>query len=166
MNRARALFLAPFLLAAAAGCGHGKSPAVQPAPDFTLTDITGKKHTLSALKGQVVLVDFWATWCPPCISSIPLLEELFQEYKDKGVQVLGVDMDDDVTEVAPFAKELGMTYPVLLGGQSDVGQLYRISALPALYLINQKGHVVRRWVGFDPGHAKEWRAAIDSLLTK
>src|SRR5687767_10454531 len=110
---AAALFLLAVLgaLPACRGDSPDARPSAAAAPDFTLTDISGKQVSLKDYRGKVVLVDFWATWCPPCRVSIPAMEELHKEYGPKGLQVLSVSMDEDVELVAPFAQEQKMTYP-------------------------------------------------------
>src|SRR5664279_2139807 len=85
------------------------------APDFTLTDIDGKKLALSDYRGKVVLLDFWATWCTPCRAEIPHFVEYQNAYRDQGLQVVGISMDDDVKPVRPFYQEYKMNYPVALG---------------------------------------------------
>ena len=166
--------LAPLVFAAALviGCSNGdgasrkpasEHPAV-PAPDFTLKDLGGKDVSLSGLKGKVVMLDFWATWCPPCRESIPALTAIHEEYAAKGVEIVGVSMDEDFSAVAPFVKEKAIPYTILLGGQSDLSDVYRVRGIPTIYLLDRKGNLQRQWVGFDPRLPGEWRKAIDSLL--
>lgn len=159
---------AALFLLAALGCqksASGAKASAEAAPDFTLTDISGKQVSLKDYRGKVVLVDFWATWCPPCRVSIPAMEELHKEYGPKGLQVLSISMDEETGLVAPFAREHGMTYPILLGAASDVSERYRVRGIPALYLVDQDGKLVRQWLGFDDSVPKQWRESLDKLLS-
>ncbi len=176
--RAAAIAGLGILILAGTGCqGNGNAGApsgpsaapqasdVSSAPAFTLPDLNGKQVSLAGLKGQVVFVDFWATWCPPCRYSIPALEALHREFQARGFQVVGVSLDENTAAVAPFVKEKGITYTVLLGGESDVADLYGVRGIPSLYLIDKEGRVARRWVGYDPKYDKEWRDSIAQLLS-
>ncbi|HRY30748.1 MAG TPA: TlpA disulfide reductase family protein [Elusimicrobiota bacterium] len=170
MRRLRRLFLA-VTLAALGGCGAGPksaSPSADPsatgAPAFTLKDIHGKKVSLSDFRGKAVFLDFWATWCPPCRFSIPAIEDLHREFAPRGLNIVGISLDEDPSVVPEFVKENGMNYTVLLGAGSDVADRYQVRGIPAMYLIDKKGNIVRRWIGFDPRLREEWRAAVDALL--
>lgn len=134
------------------------------APLFTLPDLAGKSVSLSSFKGRVVLVDFWATWCPPCRESIPAIKKLHTEYAPKGLEVLGISVDENPAAVGPFVKKNEIPYTILLGGESDVSERYSVRGIPAIYLVDQSGNVVRHWVGYDPSFQKEWRETIDQLL--
>jgi len=120
------------------------APAPQagfPAPDFTLKTPTGESFTLSEVKGQAVLVNLWATWCPPCRAEMPAIQKMYDEYKDRGFTVLAVDMtyQDDPFAVVPFINEYGLKFPVLLDETSDTAQAYQIRSLPSSYFINRYG---------------------------
>ncbi len=112
----------------------------KPAPDFTLRDASGAKVKLSDLRGKVVLLNFWATWCGPCVIEIPWFESFEQQYKSKGFEVVGVSMDEDGWKaVKPFVAEHKMNYPVLLGDDS-VSQLYGgLDSLPTTFIIDRDG---------------------------
>ena len=111
------------------------------APDFTLKTPDGETYTLSELRGQAVLVNLWATWCPPCRAEMPAIEKMYQEYKDQGFVVLAIDMtyQDDPFAVVPFAKEYGLTFPILLEETGDVASAYQLRSLPSSYFINRYG---------------------------
>ena len=157
------ILLAGLLLGVAA-CQKKEVPSASAAPDFTLNDVAGARRSLSDFRGKVVLLDFWATWCPPCRVSIPVLQEIHKEYESRGLAVVGVSVDQELAAVAPFVREQGITYPVLLGGESDVSEVYQVRGIPTVYLLDKEGRVVRHWVGFDPGYANEWRRAVEKLL--
>ena len=111
------------------------------APDFTLKTPDGETYTLSEIRGQAVLVNLWATWCPPCRAEMPAIEKMYQEYKDQGFVVLAIDMtyQDDPFAVVPFAKEYGLTFPILLEETGDVASAYQLRSLPSSYFINRYG---------------------------
>jgi len=132
------------------------------APNFTLQDLSGKNVALSDLKGKVVLLDFWATWCPPCRASIPGIERLHKTYSSKGLVVLGISLDDgDWDSVKKFAKEAGMTYPVLKS-TDEVASKYSVRTIPLVVLVNKEGVVAKQILGY--GSDEELENEIKALL--
>jgi peroxiredoxin len=117
--------------------------------DFTVRDIAGKDLRLSRYKGQVVLLNFWATWCVPCKREIPELNALHLEYQERGFVVLGVSVDSEVRAIKPFAREMKMSYPVLIGaGREDLSQAFGpFIGFPTSVLIARDGKVCVRHVG-------------------
>jgi len=135
------------------------------APDFTLKTPTGEEYTLSELKGNAVLVNLWATWCPPCRAEMPAIEKMYQEYKDQGFVVLAVDMtyQDDPANVAPFIQKYGLTFPVLLEETGDVAALYQLRSLPSSFFINRAG-VIQEIVIGGPMSEALLRTRIEEIL--
>jgi thiol-disulfide isomerase/thioredoxin len=131
---------------------------------FTINDMNGKAVKLSAYKGKVILLDFWATWCGPCRAEIPNFVQLQQEYGAKGLVVLGFSVDDTVDKLKPFANELKMNYPVLVGlGRDDVQDAFGpIWGIPTTLLISRDGKICRRNTGIQ-GKAK-YERDIKALL--
>jgi peroxiredoxin len=122
----------------------GKIPAPQQgflAPDFELKSTTGETIKLSDLRGQAVLVNLWATWCPPCRAEMPAIEKIYTEYKDKGLVVLAVNMtyQDTPSNIASFVSEYGLTFPILLDETGKVGADYQLRSLPSSFFINREG---------------------------
>lgn len=131
------------------------------APDFTLTDKNGKKVTLSSFRGKVVLLNFWATWCPPCRQEMPSMEKLFQSFHDRtDFVMLAVDSQEPLTTVEPFLKKYGYTFPILLDTTGEVGSMYSVTGIPTTYLIDAQGRVIAGKVG-----AHDWTipAVADGL---
>ncbi len=133
-------------MAATGGFGIGKL-----APDFTLKDVAGKAVSLSDYRGKAVIVDFWATWCPPCRASMPHLQDLSEEYADKLV-VLAVSLDQNPAAVVPaFVDKMGLTFTVLADPRGpEVAAAYgNVQSIPTTYLIDPQGTVVKAWVGLN-----------------
>ena len=122
----------------------GEVPAPQQgflAPDFELKTTAGETVKLSNLRGQAVLVNLWATWCPPCRAEMKSIEKVYNEYKDQGLVVLAVNMtyQDDLTKVTPFVTEQGLTFSILLDETGDVGHAYQLRSLPSSFFIGRDG---------------------------
>ena len=130
----------------------GKVPAPQQgflAPDFELKTTTGETIKLSDLRGQAVLVNLWATWCPPCRAEMKSIEKVYNEYKDQGLVVLAVDMtyQDDPTQIASFVAAQGLTFPILLDETGAVGKSYHLRSLPSSFFINRDGIITKVVIG-------------------
>ncbi|MDR3763246.1 MAG: TlpA disulfide reductase family protein [Acidobacteriota bacterium] len=123
--------------------------AGQTAPDFALKDVQGHTVALKQLRGKVVIVNFWATWCPPCKEEIPWFMDLQNKYAGQNVQILGVSMDDanDHDEVVKYAGKIGINYPVLFGNEGLAQQYGGVEMLPTTYFISRNGVVVTRVLG-------------------
>jgi thiol-disulfide isomerase/thioredoxin len=127
-----------------------KSESVEMAPNFTLTSTNGKNIQLSDFRGKVVIVDFWATWCPPCRKGIPDLIDIQKEFKNE-VVVIGISLDQDTkSEVIPFMKKFGINYPVVYGDNKVVNDYGSINAIPTSFVINKDGKIVDKHIGLVP----------------
>lgn len=140
-----------------AGKEHTHNPR-----DFTLVSLDGEEITLSKLKGKVVIVDFWATWCPPCRNSIPVLMKLFNKYQDQGFAVLGISMEDRTT-LEKYRDQNKISYPILLGNK-EVAKAYNVQAIPHMFIIDKKGQVRKSQLGFAPELEAVFEALVDSLI--
>ncbi len=110
--------------------------------NFTLTDLQGKTWTLKDLKGKVVLVNFWATWCPPCRKEMPDLEALYNRFQDQGFVILAVSEDEETAKVAPFIAEQKITYPILLDPGNKVNNLFQVEGIPKSFVYDREGKLV------------------------
>jgi len=119
----------------------------QPAADFTLTGIDGLSTTLSKLRGKVVLLDFWATWCGPCRIEMPRVEKLHKEFHDKGLVVLGVNLREPPDRARDFMKKHGYTFGSLLDAKAEVAERYQVEGIPTLFVIDRKGQIAAHFVG-------------------
>jgi peroxiredoxin len=136
------------------------------APDFTLKTLQGKTLRLSELQGKkVVLINFWATWCPPCRVEMPTMQKIYSEYKEKGFEILAVNIEPDANqEIREFMKELRLTFPVLLDPDLKVARNYRVFGIPVSMLIDHQGIVRNRDFGYRDWTDKESRRQLESLL--
>jgi peroxiredoxin len=133
------------------------------APDFTLTDLDGKKVSLSDYKGTVIIIDFWATWCPPCKDSIPFLEGLHQRYREKGLVILGISFDGDTDTVRNFRKKITMTYPVLMG-DDRLKNDYGLIGIPEMFILDRNGILKHHHLGFDDSLPAQIEKEVMELL--
>ena len=137
--------------------------------DFSLESLGGGTVSLSSFKGKVVLLSFWATWCGPCKQEMPEMQTLYQKLKDKGFEVIAVDMMEDKATVSQFVKTSGYTFPVLLDSTGAVGGgPYGARAIPTNYIVDKAGKLVARKIGIDgPGWmSADSVALIETLLSQ
>jgi peroxiredoxin len=135
------------------------------APDFELKTPNGEPIRLSDLRGQAVLVNLWATWCPPCRAEMKSIEKVYQEYRDEGFTVLAVNMtyQDNALEVMPFVGEQGLTFPILLEETGEMAGLYQLRSLPSSYFIRRDGIINEVVIG-GPMSEALLRTRIEDLL--
>ena len=142
--------------------------ARKPFPiDFTLPDLQGQPIRLSDLHGRVVLLNFWATWCPPCRAEMPTMNALYQEYREKGFDILAISRDTRGKEVVvPFVEWLRLTFPVLLDPRNVVGTQVGVQMLPSSYLLDKQGRVVGLELGARDWNEPAMRQLLDRLLAE
>jgi len=139
--------------------------SLKPAPAFTLTDINGKKVSLSDFKDKVVLLNFWATWCGPCKAEMPWLNNLHTTFKNEGFVVLAVSIDPSDKPVRSFVTEKGITFPVLMDPDKEAYfDLYAVFALPTSFLIDRNGIIVEKIMGDREWDSPEMKNKIADLL--
>ena len=127
--------------------GRGRAAPKHLAPDFTLPQLDGRQLSLSSYRGKVVLLDFWATWCVPCREETPHFVELQQKYGDRGLQIIGVSMDDSADPVRPFVQQFHVNYPIVMGTAETGGQYGGVLGLPIAFLIDREGRIVSKHIG-------------------
>ncbi len=142
------------------------TPTLQPAPDFTLTDLNGKSGKLSDYRGKIVILDFWATWCGPCRMLIPHFADLYKRYKGSGLEIVGVAMDQGGAKVVkPFVEKHSMDYPNFIGN-NQVAMLYGgLRGIPTTFLITRDGRIYKKYVGVPPNPLVTFENDIKSLLS-
>lgn len=162
--------VAIFVVLAALLLGYGCSPkgeAGKPAPDFMLEDLSGKAVTLRESTGSVVLLDFWATWCPPCLMSIPELVDIQKKYKDKGLVIIGISVDDPRQisngDLLTFKERLGINYRIVRADAKVMTDYFSDAegmAIPTMFIIGRDGKIIEKKVGFRPGVLEESLARV------
>src|SRR5690606_749050 len=150
----------------AAEASDGACPANAKKADlnFTVKDLEGRSVKLADFKGKVILLDFWATWCPPCKAEIPGFVELQEQYGEQGLQVVGVSVDDPPEKLKPFADEFKMNYPVIVGlGRDDLQDAYGpMWGIPTTFLISRDGRICRKHSGLVG--KERYEQAVKALL--
>lgn len=136
----------------------------QPAPSFSVPQLGGGTSELAAHRGRVLVMNLWATWCPPCRAEMPDLQRLYDAYKNRNVDVLGVDQGESAERVAAFAKSLGIRYPILLDQNQQYGRVYAALGLPTTIVVDPNGVVSRAFDG--PLSYAQMVDAITPLLGK
>jgi len=138
----------------------------RPAPNFALKNLSGESITLENYRGQVVLLDFWTTWCKPCVKSMPALQKLHEQFAAKGFSVVGISTDENGRKaVEPFIKKHKITYPILLDAEENPAwEAYKVKVIPMMFLVDQKGQIVKQWVG--ETDMKEVERAVMGWLEK
>lgn len=159
---ARALLAATLAVGASAAMSAVALSAA--APDFTLRRVDGPNLRLQEQRGQVVLVNFWATWCGPCRQEMPHLNRLYEKYRPSGFVLLGVNIDEDAKAAVELALRLGLKFPVLLDTDKRVSRLYDLSAMPATVLIDRDGRARFLHRGYREGMEQTYEQQIRDLL--
>ncbi|HFE32117.1 MAG TPA: TlpA family protein disulfide reductase [Gammaproteobacteria bacterium] len=134
------------------------------APDFTLKSRSGENIKLSEQRGDVVMINFWASWCAPCRQEMPLLEELHDRYADLGFTLLGVNVEEDSNAALDLLKEIPVTFPVLFDSRNDVSKRYNVVAMPTTVILDRDGNVRYVHKGYLPGYEDEYRKQIKELI--
>ena len=134
------------------------------APDFTLKSLDGANLRLEEYRGQVVLINFWASWCGPCRQEMPHLEALHQRYSSLGFTLLGVNVDKDSGDAEGFLEDTPVTFPILFDPESSVSELYDVIAMPTTVLVDRSGNMRFIHHGYKPGYENDYQAQIRALI--
>ena len=154
----------PVALLALAACATASGRVGTAAPDASGVTLEGKPARLSELRGKVVLVDFWATWCEPCKDSLPLYQRLADARGKDGFAVVGISQDGPGADLAGFAKSRGLTYALWRDPDMSAYRAFGVYQLPAAFLVGRDGTILRRWDGFVPVDAAAVEAAVGAAL--
>lgn len=163
---AAALLAAILALALPAWAAADDAVAPAPAPGFALMSRSGKEVSLAQFKGDVVMINFWASWCGPCRQEMPLLNSIYRQYKDLGFTLLGVNVEPSSKAANAWLKATPVTYPILYDPRSKVSNLYQVQAMPTTVIIDRKGMVRFVHRGYLPGDENAYMNSIRSLLVQ
>ncbi|MCG8581294.1 MAG: TlpA family protein disulfide reductase [Bacteroidales bacterium] len=139
----------------------------QSIPDFMLENLDGEWVSYNDLKGdEVTLIDFWASWCKPCMKAMPEIDKIYQEYHNKGLSAIGINTDGprSISKVRPLSKTLNISYPIVSDINNELLNDLNISVLPTLLLVNKNGEIIYRHEGWTAGDEKELVEQINSIL--
>jgi peroxiredoxin len=125
----------------------GKPVEGEEAPDFTLTTLDGKQRSLSDLKGKAVMINFWGTWCPPCKTEMPAIQQAYMINKSKGFEVVSVNIRENDLPVSNFAQQMGLTFPIWMDKDREVVKQYKIGPIPSTFFINRDGVIEKKIEG-------------------
>ena len=135
-----------------------------PAPDFTLKSRSGENVKLSEHRGDVVMINFWASWCAPCRQEMPLLEEIYTKYSDLGFTLLAVNVEEDSSKASELLNEIPVTFPVLYDNKNTVTKLYNVVAMPSTVILDRDGNMRYLHKGYLPGYEKQYQEQIKALI--
>lgn len=155
------------LLGIAAACGAPPAQINTQAPSFELPNVTGGKTTLASYQGKVVVVDFWATWCTPCIKEIPEYTEFYAKNKARGVEMVGVIFDSgEPAEIQEFLQKTKVAYTQLLGEDDLLDKYQAKQGFPTTFVIGKKGQIVKKILGSPPGKFEGLQKAVEDALAR
>jgi peroxiredoxin len=161
MLRAFSVIVVSGLLASLALAAESLS---SPAPGFALESRDGERVSLESLKGEVVMINFWATWCVPCRQEMPHLQALYERYNSLGFELLAVNVEDNPEGARKWLKETPVTFPVLFDPKNDVSKLYNVVAMPSTVLVGRDGTMRAIHHGYKPGYEGEYQTQVRTLL--
>jgi thiol-disulfide isomerase/thioredoxin len=164
MRFLRAVLICSLLTGSLLAARASALDAGAPLPEIGLTDLSGKRIDAATLKGKVVIVDFWASWCAPCKQEMPILEKLYQKYGSKGLVVVGVSVDQEDANVGAFVKQLKVSFPIVHDKAHGVANRFKPPRMPSSYIIDRQGIVRKVHGGFRAADASAIEGEVSSLL--
>ncbi len=166
MNFARWIVMAALLAPLSAPFSALAVTVNDQAPDFTLKSLEGTNLRLDEYKGQVVLINFWASWCGPCRQEMPLLDRIHQRYSDAGFAVLGVNVEGQIAPAKEIADSTGVTFPLLIDENQRVAEVYDLEAMPSSVLVDRDGVVRYVHRGYKPGDEAKYLEVVKQLIAE
>lgn len=134
------------------------------APDFTLKDINNRPFNLSSLRGKVVILNFWATWCPPCRAEMPSLNNLYREYRNKGLEVVAISTDRSYTVIKDYISKNPSDITILIDTDNKVSRQFKVFSIPTTFLIDRNGIIIERYLGEENWTSPEIKKKIKETL--
>ena len=163
MNKLKKIFLLLVVFMVFVPSAHAEN-IKGAAPDFTLKSSSGENIKLSELRGEVVMINFWASWCAPCRQEMPLLEELYKKYSDLGFNLLAVNVEEDSSKADILLKDIPVTFPVLFDNTNRVTKLYKVVAMPSTVIVDRDGNMRFLHRGYLPGYEEEYKKQVSELI--
>ncbi len=161
MYRLYTLALASFILFSVSPLFAADSKNSPPAPDFSANKLGGGKVTLEALRGKGVIINFWATWCPPCKAEMPAFDKIYKKYKKDGIVIYGINYKEDVEIINEYLAGAPVSFPILFDENGDLANMFNVFGLPATYFIDENGNLLGSVTGaVDEKYLEGW---IDKL---
>ncbi len=140
------------------------TPLKGAASDFTLKSNQGKNLRLEDFRGQVVMLNFWASWCGPCRQEMPLMDEIYKKYSDLGFTILAVNVDEDTADADRFLKAVPVSFPVLYDSDSKISELYNVDAMPTTVMIDRDGNKRFLHRGYQSGYEEDYKKQVKQLI--
>lgn len=134
------------------------------APDFTLKSMSGKNLNLAEQRGSIIVINFWASWCGPCRTEMPVLEAFYNKYQDLGVSVWGINVEQENQAGRDFLADLNLTFPILFDATNTISKTYDVEAMPTTVIVDRDGKVRYVFKGYKPGYEKKYASAIKKLI--
>lgn len=134
------------------------------APDFTLKSRDGKNLRLSDYRGQVVMINFWASWCGPCRQEMPLLEDLYKRYSKLGFTIVGVNVDTDSSKANNYLKDVTVSFPIVYDTSNNVSKTFNVNAMPTTVIVDRNGNMRFLHQGYKPGYENEYKKQVKQLI--
>jgi peroxiredoxin len=136
----------------------------QPAPDFTLKSMAGTNLKLTEQRGNIIVINFWASWCGPCRKEMPVLQKFYDKYQDLGVSVWGVNVEQENQAGRDFLADLNLSFPILFDASNTISAMYQVEAMPTTIIVDRDGVVRYAFKGYKPGYEKKYAKAIKKLI--
>lgn len=134
------------------------------APDFTLKSRSGENMKLSEFRGDVVMINFWASWCAPCRQEMPLLEDMYKKYNELGFVLLGVNVEENSAKANDFLRDVPVSFPILFDDKNEISKLYKVVAMPSTIMVDRDGKMRYIHRGYLPGYEKKYVKQIKELI--
>lgn len=164
MNISFRQFVGASLLATLAFTASAAETMNEPAPDFTLKSNQGENLRLEDYRGQVVMLNFWASWCGPCRQEMPVMDDIHEQYKDLGFTVLAVNVDQNKAEADRFLSAVPVDFPILYDSESRVSEMYGVDAMPSTVMIDRDGNARFLHRGYKPGYEEDYVKQVRQLI--
>ena len=134
------------------------------APDFTLKSRSGDNVKLSELRGKVILINFWASWCGPCRQEMPVLDQLYQRYRSLDFTILGVNVEENSDAAKSLLKDISVSFPILFDSANNVSKLYKVKGMPSTILVDRDGNMRYMYMGYQHGYEQEYQKQVRALI--